>query len=108
MMRVNRLIAVVFIVVTARLAAAQAGGANTGWSRPIAPYASEASGSVLDADGATVMLRAAQAPTDTNAFGSIAMRVPAEAHRLHRVTLTGDLSSLTRPAAHRCGSASTP
>jgi hypothetical protein len=41
MVRVNRLIGVLFIVITARPAAVQSGGANTGWSRPIAPYASD-------------------------------------------------------------------
>jgi carboxyl-terminal processing protease len=57
------------------------------------PYASEVSGSVLDANGATVTLRAAQAQAAANAFSSISTRVPATAYRLHRVTLTGDLTS---------------
>src|SRR5690242_5192576 len=92
-MRVNRLIAIVFIVITPRLARAQSGGANPGWSTAMAPYASEASGSVLDANGVTVTLRAAQAQAAANAFSSISTRVPAAAYRLHRVTLTGDLSS---------------
>jgi C-terminal processing protease CtpA/Prc len=92
-MRINRLIAVVFIVITAPFAEAQSSGENPGWSTAIAPYVSEASGSVLDANGAAVTLRAAKPLTGPNAFGSSAMRVPAAAHRLHRVTLTGDLSS---------------
>jgi C-terminal processing protease CtpA/Prc len=91
--RTSRLIAVVFIVITASFAEAQSRGGNPGWSTAIAPYVSEASGSVLDANGATVTLRAAQPPTGPNAFGSVSMYVPAAAHRLHRVTLTADLSS---------------
>jgi C-terminal processing protease CtpA/Prc len=91
--RVNRLIAIVFIVIAVRVAGAQSNSAISRWSTAIAPYASEASGSVLDENGATATLRAAQAPTGTNAFGSISMPIPAAAHRLHRVTLTGDLSS---------------
>jgi C-terminal processing protease CtpA/Prc len=93
-MRINRFIAVVFIVITAGLAEAQSNGGNPDWSTAAAPYVSEASGSVLDANGATVALRTAQPPTSPNAFGSISMRVPAAAHRLHRVTLTADLSSI--------------
>ena len=59
-MRIQRLIAVVFIVITAPFAAAQSSDGNAGWSTAIAPYVSEGSGSVLDANGATVTLRAAQ------------------------------------------------
>ncbi|HEU5259228.1 MAG TPA: S41 family peptidase [Vicinamibacterales bacterium] len=94
-MRVNRLIVVlvVVIVINSPYAGAQSSSANPGWSTPIAPYVSEASGSVLDANGASVTLRTAQAPTGPNAFGSISMRLPAAEHRLHRVTLTADLSS---------------
>jgi len=92
-MRINRLIAVVFIVITAAFAEAQSRGGSAGWSPAIAPYVSEASGSVLDANGATVTLRAAQPPAGPNAFGSVSTYVPAAAFRSHRVTLTADLSS---------------
>lgn len=93
MMRPSRLIAIVSVFMTGSLAGAQSGGSNRGWSTARAPYASEASGSVLDSNGATATLRAVQAPPDPNASAAIAMSVPAAEHRLHRVTLTGDLSS---------------
>src|SRR5215471_9017196 len=92
-MRINRLTLVVFIVITAAFAEAQSNGGSPGWSTAAAPYVSEASGSVLDANGATATLRAAQPPPGPYPSGSVSMRVPAGPHRLHSVTLTADLSS---------------